>query len=138
MKEQNYLYINELKEDILYMFPFVHPDVAVFIACQSACETAYGRSTIYLENNNLFGMKRARMRLQSAIGLHRDHCVYFDRCQSINDYFLWLAFHAFVQSDFRSLDSFVSRFPWSVYCPENDGYLASIQSIYKSFKNYSK
>lgn len=137
MKERNYLFIQGISKDIQYLFPFVHPDIADFIACQCACETAYGRSTIFLENKNCFGMKIAKQRLQSCLGVNREHALYQDTMQSILDYFLWLSYNAFVQSDLRyDLDSFIRNFPWSKYCP-TFGYLDSIKSIYKSFKSYT-
>lgn len=137
MKERNYLFISEISKDIRFLFSFVHPDIADFIACQCACETAYGRSTIFLENKNLFGMKVAKQRLSSCIGVNREHALYYDSEQSIMDYFLWLSYHGFTQADLRySLDDFIRKFPWTKYCPTS-GYLDSIKSIYKSFKSYT-
>lgn len=134
MKEKNKEYIRRVSNAIQTMFVFVSPDVADFIACQSALETAYGNSTIYLENHNCFGMRFPHTRLTTAFKESRDHSFYCDVYDSIYDYFFWCLYNGLYQYHFKTLDAFKFNFPFSKYCP-NPMYLAQINSIYQSFKS---
>jgi uncharacterized FlgJ-related protein len=64
----------------------VHPDVAL---AQSKWESTHFTSKIFEEGNNLFGMKLARQRDTTAIGMHRNHAKYKNWQDSVKDYRLW-------------------------------------------------
>jgi hypothetical protein len=64
----------------------VHPDVAL---AQAKLESGYFKSKIFIENNNLFGMKLARQRNTTAVGQNRNHAKYNNWQDSVKDYKLW-------------------------------------------------
>lgn len=62
-------------------FKFPH-----IVLAQSILETGNFTSTIFKENHNLFGMKQARVRLNTAKGTHRGHAFYNNWVESVIDY----------------------------------------------------
>jgi hypothetical protein len=52
-------------------------------------ESAGGTSSIAVENNNLFGMKVARLRPTTAMGENRNHAYYKSWQDCVTDYALW-------------------------------------------------
>jgi uncharacterized FlgJ-related protein len=67
-----------------------HKDVVIQ---QIKLETGNLTSAICLENNNLFGMKEARVRETTAQGTKRNHAYYDSYIDSIKDYKLWQDMH---------------------------------------------
>lgn len=65
------------------------------VLAQSIVETGYWKSDIFNENHNLFGMKEARIRVNTANGTNRGHAYYDDWKESVYDY-------AFYQSRYLS------------------------------------
>jgi uncharacterized FlgJ-related protein len=63
-----------------------YPDV---VLAQAKIETGNFTSKIFIENNNLFGMKLPKRRETTAVGENRNHATYTDWIQSIKDYKLW-------------------------------------------------
>ncbi len=59
------------------------------IVAQAMLETGLFMSSIFYENNNLFGMKLPKVRETTAIGENRGHAVYSDWVNSVDDYILW-------------------------------------------------
>ena len=59
------------------------------ILAQSILETGHFSSRIFVENNNLFGMKEARARSTTAAGTQLGHAFYDDWKQSVIDYALF-------------------------------------------------
>ena len=58
---------------------------------QSMIETGYFKSDIFIENNNLFGMKEARVRIHTADGTNKSHAFYSDWKESVYDYAFYQA-----------------------------------------------
>lgn len=56
---------------------------------QSLLETGYFKSPVFLENNNLFGMKEATKRINKALGTQNKHAYYKDWTSSVDDYALY-------------------------------------------------
>jgi hypothetical protein len=83
---------NEFSEDRLIKkikqlnFKFPH-----IILAQSYQETGHYKSGIFLENNNLFGMKQAQIRVTLAKGTNRNHAYYDSWQDSVNDYAMFYA-----------------------------------------------
>jgi uncharacterized FlgJ-related protein len=67
-------------------FKFPH-----IILAQSYQETGHYKSGIFLENNNLFGMKEAQLRVNLAKGTNRNHAFYDSWQDSVNDYAMFYA-----------------------------------------------
>lgn len=59
------------------------------ILAQSILETGHFSSRIFVENNNLFGMKEAKARSTTALGTQLGHAYYDDWKQSVMDYALF-------------------------------------------------
>jgi hypothetical protein len=70
--------INQLN----FKFPYI-------ILAQSYQETGHYRSSIFLENHNLFGMKQAQLRSTLAKGTNRGHAYYENWQDSVVDYALY-------------------------------------------------
>lgn len=67
---------------------FRHPHI---VLAQSKLETSNYKSTVFLQNNNLFGMKEAKVRLNTAKGTERSHAYYDTWKESLMDYALYTA-----------------------------------------------
>lgn len=65
-------------------FKFPH-----IVLAQAKLETGYFSSNIFRENNNLFGMKRPRVRPTYAVGENRGHAVFEHWQDSVKDYRLY-------------------------------------------------
>jgi len=76
----------KMLKDLNVKFPHV-------VMAQSILETGHFKSSIFLENNNLFGMKEAKQRVTTAGGTSRNHAFYNHWRESVYDY-------AFYQSSY--------------------------------------
>lgn len=56
------------------------------VMAQSMIETGYWESKIFKENHNLFGMKQAKVRINTAGGTQNGHAFYNDWIESVYDY----------------------------------------------------
>ena len=70
-----------IKEIDKLNFRFPH-----IVLAQSIIETGHFTSTIFKENNNLFGMREARQRINTAGGTRRCHAFYDNWLESLFDY----------------------------------------------------
>jgi|TARA_B110000908_G_C10115443_1_gene385044 hypothetical protein len=61
------------------------------VLAQSILETGHYESRIYMENNNLFGMKQARARATTALGTQLGHAYYDNWKESVVDYAFYQA-----------------------------------------------
>ncbi len=77
--------------DYLLEVRIPHPHI---VFAQARLETGHFTSTIFLENNNLFGMKRAYSRPSTAIGMNRGHAKYESWQDSVIDFALYKAYVA--------------------------------------------
>ena len=59
------------------------------ILTQAKLESGHFKSTIFLENNNMFGMKEAKLRANLAKGTNRGHAYYETWQESVIDYALY-------------------------------------------------
>lgn len=78
--------LEEQIEETIYKMNFKYPHI---VLAQAKLESSNFNSTIFKENNNLFGMKQARTRPTTATGTERSHAVYNDWKDSIIDYALY-------------------------------------------------
>jgi len=56
------------------------------VMAQSIVETGHWKSGIFKENHNLFGMKQANIRINTAKGTNRNHAYYESWQESLYDY----------------------------------------------------
>jgi hypothetical protein len=96
---------------------------------QSMIETGHFHSDIFIENNNLFGMKEAKSRITTAIGTNKNHAEYNTWRESIYDY-------AFYQS--RYLGKIRSESEYYQYLSasyaEDPTYVAKIKQMVERHK----
>lgn len=69
----------ELLKDLNVKFPHI-------VLAQSKLETGYYKSQVFKHNNNLFGMKQARVRVNTAKGTNLNHAYYDSWKESVYDY----------------------------------------------------
>lgn len=74
------------KESLVEMFSGLNVKYPHIVLAQSIVETGHWKSTIFLENHNLFGMKEARRRITTAGGTNRNHAYYRHWRESVYDY----------------------------------------------------
>ena len=72
-----------LLEEYMDLIAMPHKKIAYY---QAVLETSYFQSLVFIENNNLFGMKQAFVRPNTAVGTNRGHAVYNHWTCSVNDY----------------------------------------------------
>ena len=108
--------IAKIKE-LNFKFPHI-------VLAQAKLETGTYNSRIFKENNNLFGMKEARVRLNLTQGTQYGHAYYNDWEESVMDYALWYASYA---SDCRS-EKQLYRLLDRQYA-EADQYVSSLKHI---------
>ena len=68
---------------------------------QSILETDSFRSRIFIENNNLFGMKEAKNRPTTALGTQYNHAYYHNWEESVMDYALWCSKYGNVREEWQ-------------------------------------
>ena len=91
IEEHNSFNEDKLIEEISKLnFKFPH-----IVLAQAILETGHFESKIFVENNNLFGMKEARVRLNLAEGTQYGHAYYDNWKESVTDYALWYSTFAY-------------------------------------------
>ena len=91
LEEENKFSEENLIEEISklnFKYPYI-------VLAQAILETGTYESKIFKENNNLFGMKEARVRLNLAKGTQFGHAYYDDWKESLTDYALWYSTFAY-------------------------------------------
>jgi hypothetical protein len=68
-----------MMKDLNVKFPWIP-------MAQSMVETGHWKSNIFIENNNLFGMKEAKQRVTTAEGTQNNHAYYATWRESVYDY----------------------------------------------------
>jgi uncharacterized FlgJ-related protein len=107
----NWLY-SEIKEQGIKF-----PDL---VFAQAILETGHFKSTVFRDNNNLFGMRLPKVRKTTAIGKKRGYAVYSDWIMSVQDYKLWQ-----------------SSIP-KKYLKNRETYITYLQRVYCECRNYTK
>lgn len=79
----NEKFIEEIK-NLNFKFPHI-------VYAQSVLETGHFKKPIFLENNNLFGMKEAVVRLTTSVGTQDGHAIYKNWKESLYDYAFYYA-----------------------------------------------
>lgn len=115
-------FVEELKR-LNVKFPHI-------VMAQAIVETGHYKSEIFKENHNLFGMKQANLRINTARGTNKGHAYYDNWEQSIYDY-------AFYQC--RYLGNIKGETEYylylsSVYAEAGDGYVNLIKKVIQDEK----
>ncbi len=102
---------------------------ANFIAAQATFESGNFNSTIFVENNNPFGMKLAKQRSTTALGSNRGHACYSSLHDAVKDFVLWMEF-AGIPKDISNLEDYVILLKQKGYFESCDKhYLKTIREI---------
>jgi uncharacterized FlgJ-related protein len=109
------------------------PEMSRMIFAQAAHETGNFTSDIFKENNNLFGMKLARVRKTTAIGENRGHAVYKSVEDCIADY--WLYNRALnYMAEYSSVASFIRALVLKKYFEAKpEEYQTAVEKWYKYY-----
>jgi hypothetical protein len=122
--------IDNLKAEINKL-GIVYPDI---VLAQAKWESTHFTSEIFYDNNNLFGMKLAKIRPTTAIGkhkLHGNHAAYNNWQDSVKDYKLWQDSNGMSK---LPKELYLNRLS-DIYCPPPDcpkgQYTKNIKSMLK-------
>lgn len=119
------LYCEIIEQGIKY------PDI---VFAQAILESGHFKSSIFRNNNNLFGMRLARVRQTTAIGKKSGYAVYSDWIMSVQDYKLW--------QDFIPRKYLTSRKRYLLFIQKNyshiRGYNNKVLKIVKNFNSRLK
>ena len=94
--------IEKLKE-LNFKFPYI-------VLAQSKLETAHFTSKMFSENNNLFGMKQARQRINTAGGTQHGHAYYDTWMESLCDYAFYSSTYLSKIKNERDYLNYLSQF----------------------------
>ncbi len=109
--------------DEIQVLNFKFPHI---VLAQSILETGHYESKIFKENNNLFGMKEARVRLNLAGGTQHGHAYYNNWKESVMDYALWYSTYAYKCKTEKQLYKLLDK-----QYAEASAYVSSLQHIIK-------
>lgn len=84
-----------------------HPHI---VYAQAILETGNFTSAIFLENNNLFGMKHPRQRETLSLGHNRGHAKYKSWQDSVRDYAKWQEYYKSHGYDISNYDIYLKKF----------------------------
>lgn len=117
---------NFTKENLILELKRLNIKFPHIVMAQSMVETGYWKSDIFIENNNLFGMKEARIRVNTALGTNRNHAYYSDWVSSVLDY-------AFYQSTYlKNLKTEEQYYDYlSRSYAESNHYIESVKAMVK-------
>lgn len=79
----------ELFKQALYYAEISNPQI---VFSQAVLETGNFKSELFIRGNNIFGMRPAKVRNSTGIGIYNYHCTYSHWYDSILDLKLWQAY----------------------------------------------
>lgn len=119
-------YFDLLEQDFNFM-------TARIIFAQAAHETGNFTSTIFKENNNLFGMKLPRIRPTTAIGENKGHAVYRNTLDSIKDFAIYFKVAKLMRT-FTSISAYVKALKERAYFEADEKeYEKGVEFFYKLY-----
>lgn len=86
IKQYNEPFSEKALNNLLLKLKVKHIDI---VLKQSKIETGHYKSQVFLENNNLFGMRQPENRITTAIGSNLNHAVYNTWQESVIDYAIY-------------------------------------------------
>jgi len=117
------------KDKLIQMLKDLNVKQPHIVMAQSMAETGHWKSQIFLENNNLFGMKEAARRITTAEGTNRNHAYYNHWRESVYDY-------AFYQC--RYLSSIRNEAEYFQYLgasyAEDPNYVQNLKNMIRKYK----
>lgn len=104
-------------DNMNFKFPYI-------VYAQAILESNSFSSNIFNENNNLFGMKEAVIRINTAIGTNNEHAYYHTWIESVYDYALYYATYL---SSLKTEDEYYSYL--SQFYAEDKEYVNKVKYI---------
>jgi uncharacterized FlgJ-related protein len=101
---------------------------ARFVVAQAAHETANFTSKIFLENNNLFGMKLALVRKTTATGQKNGHATYTNLRDCVKDFTIYYNTMGYLKV-YSSVGSYVAAL-------KKKAYFEADQTVYETGVNH--
>lgn len=115
--------INEFSEDKLINYiKDLNLKCPHIVLAQARLETGHYESEVFKSNNNLFGMKEARVRCHTSTGTKYGHAKYDDWRQSVIDYALYQSSYFY---DVKNEKQYLKRLNKMNYA-ESDNYTETI------------
>jgi len=115
-------FVEELKR-LNVKFPHI-------VMAQAIVETGHYKSTVFKENHNLFGMKQATLRINTAKGTQNGHAYYDNWQQSIYDYAFYQCRYLSNIKNEKEYFLYLS----SVYAEAGDGYVNLVKQVIQNQK----
>jgi len=100
------------------------------VMAQSILETGGFKSNIFKENHNLFGMKQANIRINTAKGTQNGHAYYDNWYESVYDYAFYQCRYL---STIRSEQEYFTYLSTS-YAESGDKYVTSLKDVIQKHK----
>jgi len=116
-------FVSELKR-LNVKFPHI-------VMAQAIAETGHYKSQVFKENHNLFGMKMARVRVNTANGVQNGHAYYDDWYQSVYDYAFWQCSQ--INNQINTEEEYYLYLS-STYAEAGDGYVKLVKDIIETEK----
>lgn len=110
--------IKKIKE-MNFQFPYI-------VYGQAMLESSHFKSPVFLENNNLFGMKESTFRISTAVGVQNGHAYYSTWIDSIYDYGYYQATYL---SKLKTEDEYFDYL--SQYYATDSTYVVKLKNIIK-------
>jgi len=112
-----------------------NPETAKIITAQAAFETGNFNSVIFLEQNNLFGMKLAKKRKTLAIDENRAHAVFNSLEDSVSDFRIYFKYFGYPET-FSSVADYCSQIKEKKYFEANlQHYTKGVEFYYQMYFN---
>lgn len=116
--------ISQIKQ-LNFKFPHI-------VLAQAYLETGQFSSTIFKQNNNLFGMKEAKQRSTISIGTRNNHAYYNTWAESVVDYALFYSTYLY------SINTEEEYFQYLIQYAEDPSYIQRLKEIIKTNQLKSK
>jgi uncharacterized FlgJ-related protein len=94
---------------------------------QSILETGHFKSNVFKENHNLFGMKQATIRINTAKGTQNGHAYYDNWYESVYDYAFYQCRYLATIRNEREYFSYLSK----SYAESGDDYVVALKNVIK-------
>jgi hypothetical protein len=111
-------------EKLISKIKEMHFQFAYIIYGQALLETDHFKSKLFIENNNVFGMKEATKRVNLSRGSQYDHAYYNNWLDSVYDYGLYYASYLSRLTNEEQYFSFLSE-----YYAEDPDYVVKLKEI---------
>lgn len=115
------------EEKLIAKIKALHFNFPYIVYAQSLLESDHFRSNVFIENNNLFGMKEALIRIHTSIGSQSGYAYYSTWSESLYDYALYSATYLFALTKEEDYFNYLQH-----SYAENPNYVELLKNIIKN------